>query len=63
MELPYQAISDAEAEELWHDLAEVALAQGDGNLYTRIRESYGKKGGGAAAAASRMSDIQGLPDG
>lgn len=62
MELPYQAISDAEAEELCHDLAEVALAQGDRNLYTRIRESYGKKGG-AGAAASRMSDIQGLPDG
>lgn len=61
MELPYQPISQEEAEDMWTDLAEVALSFGSKELYTAIKDSYGGKAGGAAAA--RQSDIQGLPDG
>lgn len=61
MELPYQPISEAEAEELCPDLAQVARSLGDSALCSRIEHSYGKKG--AAAAAGLMSDIQSLPDG
>lgn len=63
MELPYQPISQEEAEDMWTDLAEVALSFGSKELYTSIKDSYGGKAGGAAAAAARQSDIQGLPDG
>lgn len=62
MELPYQPISQAEAEAMWQDLAQVALSFGSSELYTAIKDSYGGKAGGGGAAA-RQSDIQGLPDG
>jgi hypothetical protein len=61
MELPYQPISQAEAEAMWQDLAQVALSFGNSDLYNAIEKSYSGKAGGAAAA--RASDIQGLPDG
>jgi hypothetical protein len=66
MELPYQPISDAEAQELAVDLADVALSQGDRALYTRIKDSLGGSSSSSSkgpAAAGRMSDIQALPDG
>jgi hypothetical protein len=62
MELPYQPISESEAEELCQDLADVALSFGDRDLCASIKRSYSKdtKAGGSMAAA--RLDIQGLPD-
>lgn len=62
MELPYQPISEAEAEDLAEDLAAVALSFGDKELYGRILKGCSGKASTSAAAA-RLSDVQGLPDG
>lgn len=62
MDLPYQPISEAEAEELCEDLAAVALSFGDRELYTKIKQGCSGKPS-TSAAAGRMSDIQLLPDG
>jgi hypothetical protein len=65
MELPYHAISDAEAQLVADDLAAVALAAGDVALVRRIQATWGANsgGGGKAAGASRLSDVAPQPDG
>jgi hypothetical protein len=62
MELPYHAISEAEAEELCGQLSAVALACGDVAQYRRIEACWGKGAAAAAGGGSRLSDVAGLPD-
>lgn len=61
MDLPYQAISEAEGEDLAQDLAQVALSAGDKDLSRRITATWGPKR--AAAGSNRVSDVQAMPDG
>lgn len=61
MELPYQPISESEAEELCEDLAAVALSFGDKDLFAGIQKSCSGKAS-TSAPAGRMPDIQRLPD-
>jgi hypothetical protein len=61
MELPYQPISEAEAEELCEDLTAVALSFGDSKLVKSIQDSCGGKAS-TSLAGRRPSDITPLPE-
>jgi hypothetical protein len=61
MELPYQPISEAEAEKLCEDLAAVALSFGDSKLVQSILESCGGKAS-TSRAGGQLSDTKLLPE-